>query len=67
MKINLVKLATELANEVLNNIYGENETSYFDTDEECMRYKSDYQDLFNDLYDKFYNILEEKGLEHENK
>lgn len=67
MTINLVKLATELAHTSLELTYGEDETSYYCIEDECMKYKEDYQNLFDSLYDEFYYILESNNLKHENK
>ena len=57
IKINILELASELAHiELVNNFRGsvyESETDGITT------YTDEAQDVFNDLYDKYYSLIEQ--------
>lgn len=53
--INIVELASELADADLMLHYGYN--MYKDEDD-CISYTEEGQDIFNQLYDKYYAIIE---------
>ena len=58
MEINIVEVASELAHRDLNQMV-ENELDLYTTDDNGdLRYKENYQDIFNELYDEYYNIIE---------
>lgn len=65
-KRNLVELCTELA-EIPTEFDADQskEESSFEEDE-VFYYHDKYQDLFNDYYDMFWGMLEERGYIHEN-
>jgi hypothetical protein len=66
--INIVELASELANLEIeeNRSIGEHNTIEDETG--CLVYTQEAQDLFDELYDKYYSILEEynKALQTNN-
>ena len=70
LKTNLLELCSDLADAVVSKIaiYNKEESSYIDRDQDdtVWIYYDKYQDLFNEYYDEFYNLLTEKGFEHEN-
>lgn len=58
MKINIVEVASELAHRDLIHMV-ENELDLYTTDDNGdLRYKEKHQDIFNELYDEYYNIIE---------
>jgi len=57
--INIVELASELADyELLENWKDSIKIWEDDEDEECTTYTDEAQDIFNELYDKYYTIIE---------
>ena len=57
MEINIVEVASELAQRDLNQMV-ENELDLYTTDDNGdLRYKENYQDIFNELYDEYYSII----------
>ena len=57
IKINIIEVASELAqNELLEN-WGDSLNIYNETDETETTYTDEAQDIFNDLYDKYFNFL----------
>lgn len=57
MTINIVEVASELAYRDLNRMV-ENELDLYTTDDNGdLRYKENYQDIFNELYDEYYSII----------
>jgi hypothetical protein len=66
--IDLVEAASELASLELENLYS-NEFELYVTDEEdeIIQYTDQAQDIFDELYDKYYTILNELKIKnHEN-
>lgn len=55
--INIVELASELASEDLYDNWRDSIKIYED-DGDCLTYTDEAQDIFNDLYDKYYSIIE---------
>ncbi len=68
MKLNLVELASEMAETMLNNVTlqsGKTYTSLYVEDENGnTSYTEEAQDLFDDYYDYIYELLTKKGFEH---
>ena len=68
MKLNLVELASEMAETMLNNVtlqYGKTYDSLCVEDENGnTSYTEEAQDLFDDYYDYIYELLTKKGFEH---
>ena len=56
--INLVELATELAENEMIKYFSESLELYSDEDEDCIVYTDEAQDIFDELYDKYYAIIE---------
>ncbi len=58
----IVEVASELAYRDLNQMV-ENEMDLYITDHNGdLRYKENYQDIFNNLYDEYYNIIENEQV-----
>lgn len=58
LTINIVELATKLAeSEMINNVANSIEI-YSDGDDDCIVYTDEAQEIFDDLYDKYYSIIE---------
>ena len=56
--INLVELASELAENEMIKYFSESLELYSDEDEDCIVYTDEAQDIFDELYDKYYAIIE---------
>ena len=56
--INIVELATELAENEMIKYFSESLELYSDEDEDCIVYTDEAQDIFDELYDKYYAIIE---------
>ena len=57
--INIVELASELADKDLEGHFGQNRwTSIDDTNEDTLIYTEEAQDLFNEYYDYYYSVIE---------
>jgi hypothetical protein len=57
--INILELASELASIELEENWGDTLQIFVDDeDNECIKYTPQAQDIFNDLYDKYYDIIE---------
>lgn len=58
IKVNILELASELAhNELIGWVSNESEL-FEDPKAGITNYTDYYQDIFNDLYDKYYTIIE---------
>lgn len=55
--INIVELASELASLDLYDNWHDSMKIYIE-DEDSLVYTDEAQDIFNDLYDKYYSIIE---------
>ena len=55
--INVVELASELAHNQLEKDYSDLITIYKETDEPDTYYTEEAQDIFNDLYDRYYDLV----------
>lgn len=55
IKINLLEVASELANNELIKRYGEDDI-YLEAGE-VITYKDAFQEQFNELYDYYYNLI----------
>ena len=60
--INMVELATELAENEMTKYFSESLELYSDEDEDCIVYTEEAQDIFDILYDKYYSIIEKTQL-----
>lgn len=57
IKINIVELASELAAKELQDNW-QDSILIFDENDEEIKYTDEAQDIFNDLYDKYYSLIE---------
>lgn len=55
--INIVELASELADLELQNNWHDS-IQVYEEDEEEIRYTPEAQDIFDDLYDKYYDLIQ---------
>lgn len=55
--INVVELASELADASLISNWSDSIQIFQDDQAEILEYTEEAQDIFNDLYDNFYNII----------
>lgn len=56
--INIVELASELASIELENNWTDSIVIYIDDNEVESIYTDEAQDIFNDLYDKYYTMID---------
>lgn len=57
--INILELASELAEAELFDNWSDSIKIYNeDEDDDCTKYTDEAQDIFNDLYDKYYSVIE---------
>jgi hypothetical protein len=56
--INIVELASELANMELENNWMDSIKVWVEDDDGSLSYTEEAQDIFNDLYDKYYSVIE---------
>ena len=59
IKINKLELASELAHNELERDWSESVTLWKDEEAEVLEYTEEAQEIFNELYDKYLNFLEE--------
>ena len=60
--INILELASELAElEMLEN-YSDSIEIYSDEDKDCIVYTDEAQDIFDTLYDKYYSLIDNLKL-----
>lgn len=63
VKINIVELASELASYELEENWCRSIAIWKgDEDDECIEYTDEAQDIFNDLYDKYYTLIENYSI-----
>jgi Mg2+ and Co2+ transporter CorA len=58
ININIIELASELACDKLHNDWENSIKIYKDDTIDMLEYTDEAQDIFNDLYDKYYSIIE---------
>jgi len=56
--INILELASELAHQELLILVADERELYEEPDAGITNYTDHYQDIFNDLYDKYYSIID---------
>jgi hypothetical protein len=56
--INIIELASELASLDLYDNWNYSIKIYKDDNSDILEYTDEAQDIFNDLYDKYYSIIE---------
>lgn len=63
IKINIVEVASELAELELEENWGKTIKIYREDDETETRYTDEAQDVFNDLYDKYYDFIYSRKID----
>jgi len=59
VSVNILELASELADMELKLVWGETRKGLYEDEESCITtYSDEAQDIFNDLYDKYYSLIE---------
>jgi hypothetical protein len=58
VNINIIELASELANMELENNWMDSIKIWVEDDDGSLSYTEEAQDIFNDLYDKYYSVIE---------
>jgi len=66
-KVNLVELCSDLADIAIVKIQDKTGECALAILDNTVVYTDDYQLIFNQLYDEYWNILTTHGFEHENK
>ena len=64
--INIIELASELANMELENNWMEYIKVWVEDEDGDLSYTEEAQDIFNDLYDKYYSIIENAKINLQN-
>jgi hypothetical protein len=66
--INIVELASDLASIELDQNWSDSIKIWADEDADTLTYTEEAQDIFNDLYDKYYTLIESTKIDsHESK
>jgi uncharacterized protein YehS (DUF1456 family) len=60
--INILELASELAENEMQNIFLNSEIYTIEDENGCMVYTENAQNLFNDLYDKYFDLIIKYGI-----
>ena len=64
--INIIELASELANMELENNWMDSIKVWVEDDDGNISYTDEAQDIFNDLYDKYYSVIENTKIDLQN-
>jgi len=56
--INHVELASELAHIEISRYFSSGNSIYIDNNDGCTQYTTEIQDIFNGLYDMYYELIE---------
>lgn len=59
IRVNILELASELAHRELVKDYSDSIVIYEDDQEGITHYTDEAQDVFNDLYDKYFTFIEQ--------
>lgn len=59
IRVNILELASELAHSELVNDYSNSIVIYEDDQAGITNYTKEAQDIFNDLYDKYFTFIEQ--------
>jgi hypothetical protein len=63
VKINIVELASELADLDLENNWMDSIKVWVEDENEDLVYTEEAQDIFNDLYDKYYGLIDRNKID----
>ena len=58
ININIIELASELACDKLHDNWENSIKIYKDDLSDCLEYTEEAQEIFNDLYDQFYSMID---------
>jgi hypothetical protein len=58
ININIIELASELASDKLHNDWENSIKIYKDDTSDCLEYTDEAQEIFDNLYDEFYSMIE---------
>lgn len=58
ININIIELASELACDKLHNDYENSIKIYKDDTSDCLEYTDEAQEVFDNLYDQFYSMID---------
>jgi hypothetical protein len=56
--VNILELASDLAHNELESSFNEEAVVIYKEDEDTLIYTDEAQEVFNELYDKYYTIIE---------
>jgi hypothetical protein len=56
--VNILELASDLAHNELESLFNEEDVVIYKEDEDTFVYTDQAQEVFNELYDKYYTIIE---------
>jgi hypothetical protein len=59
--INIVEVASELAGEIISNIFDDDDKIYQEIDGE-LSYTDNVQKIFDEWYDHYYNFLQKREI-----
>jgi hypothetical protein len=57
--VNILELASDLAHNELETLFNEEAVVIYKEDEDTFVYTDEAQEVFNELYDKYYTIIEQ--------
>jgi hypothetical protein len=60
--INILELASELADHEVQEHFKYSSIPVYDEDEDCIVYTDEAQDIFDELYDKYYAIIDQIAI-----
>ena len=58
IKVNIIELASELADLEMEQNRNTGEVNTIEDENGCIVYTDEAQEVFNDLYDKFYSLID---------
>jgi hypothetical protein len=57
--VNILELASDLAHNELETLFNEEAVVIYKEDEDTFVYTDEAQEVFNELYDKYYTIIDQ--------
>lgn len=57
--VNILELASDLASNELETLFKEDGVVIYNEDEDTFVYTDEAQEVFNELYDKYYTIIDQ--------
>lgn len=57
--VNILELASDLAHNELETLFKEDGVVIYNEDEDTFVYTDEAQEVFNELYDKYYTIIDQ--------